>query len=185
MPDALVVTDNFAFEKAKKIFKETPIYIIQNYYIQDIVRSYRELSNTSKIRPCNILYLTEPISPSAEKIFGNPRYFNYDEFEALEFTLDNLHKIIKKDSNFIIRMHPAENKKKYNRLISKYKIDIEVSNKESILEDFLSANTVIGCNTMAMVIALFIQKDVYSSIPPWGKGFVLPFPKITKISDIV
>jgi hypothetical protein len=185
IPDTIIVTDNFAFEKAKKIFKETPIYLIKNYYIHDLIKSYKKLSENS-ITQCNkILYLTEPISASAKKIFGNPKHYNYDEFEALEFALNNLDKINKKNCNILIRMHPSENKKKYINVISKYNFDIKISNHEDILEDFLSANIVIGCNTMAMVIALFLGKRVYSSIPPKGIGFAIPFPKIIKISDIV
>ena len=58
------------------------------------------------------------------------------------------------------------------------------SSKNSLIENLVNADIVIGCETMAMVVALQANKKVISSIPPGGRKCMLPHDEIIHLCDI-
>ena len=85
----------------------------------------------------------------------------------------------------MIRFHPSElNKSKYDVLINSYK-GITITNHNSLVEDLTRSKIVVGYESMAMVVALQINKPVFSIIPPNGTKSSLPFDQIKSFFDEV
>ena len=65
---------------------------------------------------------------------------------------------------------------------------LKFSKNKSLLEDIFYSDIVVGCETMAMVIALLAKKRVVTSIPPNKKSKInisLPYKKIEKIPLLI
>ena len=48
----------------------------------------------------------------------------------------------------------------------------------------MRSKIVVGCESMAMVVALMAGKSVYSSIPSGGRNCTLPHEGIIKMKDL-
>ena len=56
-----------------------------------------------------------------------------------------------------------------------------LSEGRTLAEDFAWADTVVGCDTMAMVVALAAGRRVVSAIPAGGRPLSLPFAEIERL----
>ena len=56
--------------------------------------------------------------------------------------------------------------------------------ENTLLEDILGSDTIIGCESMALVVAIMASKRVISIIPPEGRKCVLPHKEIIHLSEI-
>jgi hypothetical protein len=77
----------------------------------------------------------------------------------------------------LIRAHPSEDAGKYRGLATEYEptARVEFSRGTTLLQDIARAETVVGCESMAMAVALAAGKRVFTSIPPNAKqGCRLP-----------
>ncbi len=120
------------------------------------------------------LFISEPIAAHAEREFGNPRHWGYTEFDALERLIAHL----PAGSHLIIRPHPAEPADKYSAWLDRsqqeHRLHISIDAQTPLFIQIAAANTVYGCNSMALVVALLADKPVVCCIPPGGAGCVLP-----------
>ena len=185
LPNKFLVGDIHAKKLAKKIFPKTKIYLIDNPYFKKLAFKIRKIKK--KIyNSRNILYLTEPLRSQAKYFYNDYRYYGYDEFSALENFLKYIS--IFKDKipySIRVRLHPSENKKKYNKIFKKYKnLKLRLSTQPDLLKDIISSNYLIGCETTALVIGLIAKKKVFCSIPKGGKKSNLPYKKIMNISKL-
>ena len=57
--------------------------------------------------------------------------------------------------------------------------------KKSLLDQIMSSNTVVGCESMAMVVGIVANKRVISSIPPSGRECSLPHKSIEHLKEII
>ena len=191
LPDELRVGDEFAFEMASNLFPTHPIVFQENLYFTQMAREISELSDKrSKVTTeKRVLYLTEPMSNPSTGIEtdqdGTPRYRQYSEFEALRGYVDHLKKASESIERMRIRSHPSEKKGKYvglaEGLSSNFPIEVDV--ETSLQEDCAWSDWVVGCQTMALVIALHAGKCVFSCIPPGGAPLTLPYPGIRRVFD--
>ena len=55
----------------------------------------------------------------------------------------------------------------------------------TLAEDILCSHIVVGCESMAMVVALLADKLVISCIPPGGRACQLPHKEILDLKDMV
>ena len=131
-----------------------------------------------------ILYVTDPISKNAKEIYGDEKYWGYDEFDGLDFFLKNKGLIAQETTRLIIKPHPSEHAEKYERY-RKYGEIVDYNNSDSLISLMQKVDTVVGCSTMALVVATWLEKAVFSSVPPGGRGFYLPKKNIKFLSDIV
>ena len=131
------------------------------------------------------LFLSEPISQYAYSVHGDENYNGFTEISALQFFLKNIHYFEKNNPTVCIRMHPSDTKNKYNHIINNLDIDISISTNFDLLEDILESNIIIGCNTMAMSVALVANKRVISIIPPGGNKCLLPHDGIESFQEII
>ena len=185
-PDELWVFDSYARAIAKKTFKDKKISIKtqKNFYIEESIKKIKKNKEVNEV--CKILFLSENISDHALKKFGNENFWGYDEFKALNFLLRNLHIFGHPKYQIKIRPHPSDKANKYQAYISKIKnIEVFVSNEKNLFEDISESNVITGCETMAMVIALFSGRKVYSCIPPGGRNCSLPFKEIVHLKKLI
>lgn len=189
LPDEIWVGDNFAKKMAQKIFSDTPIRLVPNPYFQDIEE---ELVAIEGIKPARnagkglkILFVCEPISEHGLNAYGDPRYWGYTEFEALEHFFTHIDVIGKNIDRIVIRPHPAEDEGKYNDVLSKYGEFAEIGGKRTLAEEITQSDVVVGCESMALVVGLLAKRRVISVIPPQGQKCCLPYSQIESLNSII
>ncbi len=182
LPDEIWVGDEVAYKIAKKIFSIKVKKKI-NYYVNHIKKNFKDKSVKKKdlSKNINILYVTEPTSKVKDKWKINK--YDYDEFSSLIFFLDKI-KFVYKDFKIRLKTHPSENLKKYNNILKKYDYNIEVCNSTNLLNEIKNSEVVVGCNTLALHIALVVKKDVLCSIPTKQKS-LLPFKQIKYLRNLM
>jgi len=187
LPDEIWVSDKQAQKIAFKAFPTSVIKILDNPYFEDIKDNIIKLegkkrSITSKGR---ILFVCEPLSEHAEKEYGNPLHWGYTEFTALDYFFTNISAIENNVLSITIRPHPSEVKGKYNYLLKRYHHPIVIGGGNTLLEELLKNDIVVGCESMAMVIGLLAKRRVISVIPPEGHDCILPHLKIEHLKSLV
>ena len=60
----------------------------------------------------------------------------------------------------------------------------KINNKESLIEQILNSDLIVGCETMAMIVGVIAKKRVISIIPPGGKKCSLPHREIEHLQAI-
>jgi hypothetical protein len=179
LPDEIWVGDVHAQSLAKSTFPRIPIRLEPNPYLLEIVEAIKELSQKDAAPgdELRILYLCEPTSKGAQTLG-----LGYTEFEALEGYLRYLKEQQIKSGRIRVRPHPSEPAGKYRKIIEKYRGDFELEQRETTLvEDCSWADWVVGCNSMAMAIAVMAGKQVFSCIPKGGSPITLPFPEVIRL----
>lgn len=183
-PDEIWVVDRYAFDIAKNIFQDIPIKKIANSYFASISN---ELSLMQDIEVCKerILYVCEPIKEHAFLQEGCNIAWGYTEEDALNYFLANVSKMPITFNEITIRPHPSEPRNKYDWAKNMKGLNINIGGKKSLLQEIMSSNYIIGCESMAMVIGLLANKAVYCSIPPYGRDCILPHKQIVPIKDFL
>ena len=138
-----------------------------------------------KKRSMNILYVSEPIREHALRQHGNERFWGYTEEEALLFFLDNLGCLTDTMFEITLRLHPSESKEKYADLLLCRSEKIVISEGTTLYNDISNSDIVVGCETMAMVVALMSDRKVICSIPLVDKECSLPHLGINKLTDLL
>ncbi|MFA5824702.1 MAG: hypothetical protein WC825_01880 [Gallionellaceae bacterium] len=191
-PDEIWVGDVEAQEKAQAIFPGVPVVLTSNPYFEDIQIEFGKI----ELRPrseegCSVLYVCEPIRvkiPSAlddEEEFSEEELPMYSEEDALSYFLENLDVLGRSVNKIKIRPHPKEEKNKYDWAIQRMPFVIEIGGDKTLLEEIAEADVVVGCESMAMMVALSVNKKVISSIPPGGRPCLLPSAKIEHLQMLV
>ena len=186
LPDEIWVGDELAVEIAKSIFPSLPVVFIANPYIADILLELENIKPAkNRVDQNFVLYICEPIREHAFLQHGDELYWGYTEEEALRFFLNNKSLLGVPIHKVKIRPHPSEKKDKYD-WAKEYSELIVISDKnQSLIEEISEANIVVGCESMAMVIALFANKRVVSCIPTGGKECTLPHVGIEHFQTLI
>ena len=186
IPNKVFASDDHSFNIAKKDLPEFNVIKINNYHKEFVISSLKKIniSNSQPQENKKILYVTEPTSKSALKIYGDKNYWGYTEFTALDFFINNLEKINTEMESLIIKPHPSEDSNKYSRYSQRFDF-IEINKNNTLIDLISQSNVVVGCSSMALLVATWLGKRVFSSIPPDGSGFYLPKDDIMFIRDII
>ena len=188
-PDQIWVTDKYAKGIARNLFKSTKIRVRQNYYLKYQIENIKKFEkNNSKKERTRILFIGENISEHSEKWYGKKKFLGFDEIDCLEYFLKNIRKITDSKCLITIRPHPSESSDKYKYCIKNKNYNNEYnfvfSENKSLASDISNSDIVVGCESMAMVVALYANKKVFCCKPPFASKCVLPFKEISNISDI-
>jgi hypothetical protein len=175
LPDELWVSDEHAARIARATVPGPPVHIQGNPYLEDIVAEIRALEAPHGPGE-RLLYVTEPTSEAAERLTGDPLAWGYDERDALRAYLERL--AAAPPETVRVRRHPAEAEGKYARILAEFGVEASCG---TLTEDIAWADTVAGCDTMAMVVALAAGRRVISVIPPGGRALSLPFAGIERL----
>lgn len=182
LPDEIWVGDLYAEEIANQTFgTSVVIKYVENPYFLDFKEELDAIEQQDDSD--TILYVCEPIAEHALKRYGKADYWGYTEFDALAFFLDNVESTDEAVIKVIVRPHPSEDIHKYDELLERYKLNITVSREAALLKQISNSKVVVGCQSMAMVVALLIKKKVVCSIPVKEKQCALPFNSIIRLSD--
>jgi hypothetical protein len=127
-----------------------------------------------------VLYICEPVSEHMLAAHGDARHLGYDEYDAMRHCFAVMGRWEPSPRKILVRPHPSERAGKYDAFLRGYAdaFEISVSEGASLLQDIARSGTVIGCESMAMVVALKAGKRVFTSIPPGCGPCVLPFAGI-------
>lgn len=183
LPDEIWVGDVHAYRVATETFTECRIKLESNLYFEEMVNKVRSFPTRSKCETVRILYVTEPTSVVAEQKYGDPTYFGYTEFEALDNYLRYLKSQATQVDTIRIRLHPSEPPGKYRSIVEQYApfFSIEESRDNDLAVDCAWSDWMVGCQSMAMVIGVLSGKTVFSCTPHNGSAFILPYKEIKKL----
>ena len=184
LSDELWVADEYAYAIAKKFFKNTKITIKTNYSLNDILvdanKYIPELYPGKKYT--KILYLSQPTSLYTLKQYNNDLHFGFNEYTIASHLME----IIDNNDNLRlkIRLHPSEaasNPDKYDNICISNKIPISKSHK--FVEDIMNSDIAIGVDSMALVIAVCLNKKAINYKPSTNPVFILPHENILRINN--
>ena len=144
IPEEIWVNDNYSREKIIKIIK-TKIILKKNYYLENQKKEIKKYKKKNKL---NFLYLAGLIF---DKKINNYSLIEIQSIKNFFNKISELKKNSKKNINIIIRIHPAENKKKFLLYFSNYKF--RVSSTRKLIKDLLWSSHIFGANTFAMHVA--------------------------------
>lgn len=186
LPDEILVGDEYAAQLAETIFPATPVRLFPNPYWASIKKELNHYNTSSRKNPHGILYVCEPVKDHALKQFGDERYWGFTEEDAVLFFFERVALFPEAEQGITIRPHPSEALGKYNWVAEQFgsKYPISISNEISLYQQVADSVTVFGCESMAMVIALFAGKKVVSCLPPGSKNCSLPFKEIKMLRNI-
>ncbi len=184
LPDEIWVGDSYAESAAKAVFPAMPIRLVANPYLNDVVAEVEAASRSAPPKrhrdTQRILYVCEPIRAFAEQ---SGQYWGYDEFQALGFFLQNVHRVTSRVHIIVVRPHPADPPGKYQDFLGEFPtLPITLSASGPLAEDIAAADLVVGCESMALVAALAAGRRVISCIPHGGKPCSLPHEKIEHLT---
>ena len=171
LPDELWVCDDNAQQLARSIFPDTPVKLINNYYLDEFRANYLASQENQTASGLVVLFIGENISGNAQRSYGDPLYFGYNEFTALNYFAQNFNKLKHCCEKILIRPHPSEDLGKYDSFLKELPVSISHSGGNNLIEDLHAATTIIGISSMALALASLTDKPVISIIPP---GFPLP-----------
>lgn len=181
-PNEIWVADDYACALAKKLFGEISIQTIGNPYLDEIKIEYDALSAQKRKKPkkYNIVFLSEPISALAKKLYNDENYYEANESDCLNRFIAIAKEKFSFPVDLTIRPHPSENKQKYIPFLeqSSENFTIGLSSNANLLQDLIGADWVVGFDSMALVIALRCEKRVSSCLPKKSTFRTLPFDEI-------
>lgn len=186
-PDEILVGDAFAMTIAKEVFPNIPVSLVNNPYVLEILHELSAIKTHRLSCPdsVSVLYICEPISEHALIRHGRANFWGYVEEDALRYFLSNISSLGKKVERILIRPHPSERVDKYRWAQHEFDLPIEMGGNRTLLEEIAESDIVVGCESMAMVIASLVGKKVVCSIPPGGRGCILPISGIINLQNIL
>ncbi len=185
LPDEILVGDEEALRIAQAAFPRHPVRLEENPYVLELRDEIAaaELASQSD-GSGSILYVCEPVEEHAERAYGNPHHFGYTEHEALKFFLDNVDRLDPDGRAIVVRPHPSETADKYSWAANASIRPISFSDGKTLLEETLAADVVVGCESMALFVAMLAGRRVVSAIPPGGRPCQLPHPGIEHLASL-
>jgi len=178
LPDEVWVADEHAEQLAREQLPGADVRLHGNPFLAEVARAVAACDDDGGERRGRVLYACEPTAQAAARVTGDPRGWGYTEHEALERCLAALDGVAVR-----VRLHPAEAPGKYDAVVAAHadRLPIEISSGGPLAEDCAWADTVIGCDTMAMVVGLAAGRRVLTALPPGARPLSLPFPEIERL----
>lgn len=181
LPDRIWVGDEAAEKLARINFPESLVQRVPNPYFEDIRDELVELElatgpiDRSVLR---VLFVCSPVRDQASVL-------GYTEIEALRYFYSNRSVLGKPVVSLVIRPHPSEEPGKYSPIAAEFGEWVCLGGDKPLLQEILESDVVIGCGSMAMVIALVAGRRVISAIPPGGRPSSLPQPEIESLQQLL
>lgn len=176
-PDEIWITDGYAEAMAREGFPSLTIRRLPNLYLDAEVAAIG--AQGAATHAGDVLYLLEP----ARSTWGRAAA---GEFQALDYLIENWPALGLPDGARVwLRPHPSDENGKYAAWMAAHPrrcAGLDVSPRVS---DAISrVNTVAGCNSFALVIALQAGRRVICSLPPWAPPCVLPHSGIERLAQM-
>jgi hypothetical protein len=185
IPDEIWTVDGDAFALARECFPEVVVRQVENPYRADCMEELAALErhpHAAAERARTLLYVTEPTSVHAARIFGDAGYWGYTELTALDYFLASIRRVAPGVERVVVRPHPSEEADKYATVSAP--VEVVVRKDRALIEELAGVDRVAGCNSMAMVVASWAGRGVICAIPPGGRGFNLAISGIVHLKDL-
>jgi hypothetical protein len=186
LPDEIWVGDNMAKALAERLLPDVPLRLVDNPYFRDLRKELGSLTRNPEAvadaGKLSVLYVCEPVSEHMQRQFGNERHLGYVEHEALAYFLAQLPALGQPVGRIVIRPHPSEAAGKYDWARAEQGIQVVIGGGQTLLQEVVDCDVVVGCESMAMVVGLLAGKRVVSTIPPGGRACMLPYSQIERLS---
>lgn len=182
LPNEIWVADEDALTAAAACFPGITTRQQPNLYLDDIVAEVRKAEREMPLAVVRrVLYAMEPIRHAWT---GSGKA---GEFQALDYFVQCGRQLgLDGAAEIRLRPHPSDPPGKYDTWLTQHanwnlRIDMEVSLAQSIAW----ADTVVGCETFAMVVGLAAGRQVVSTLPPNAPRCRLPMKGIIHLRDLV
>lgn len=193
-PDEIWAGDELAFRIASEAFPRMPINLVPNWYVHDLIAEANSQQGASGFEraggPTKILFVGENISGAEKSLFHDlDRHHqgNFNEIDCLQYLISNYTVLSEIPAIIRIRPHPSENVEKYMD-VAKFSqdktFDVEVSN-DNLVVDLVWAEIVCGMSSMALYLALKLNKKVVCCIPGIQNKSKLPHEGIEYLSKLI
>ena len=173
LPDHIWVSDHYAEGLAKDLFKYTPVLILPNLYLSNLVKKIPPVPKDC----CNLLYVLEPVRNDWGR--GVP-----GEFQALDYFVQNLAQVVgAQPVQITLRPHPSDPLGKYSAWIqANSSLDIRLDSQMDLNDSIAQARWVVGVESFALVVANAAGRETFSSLPPWAHRRRLPSDAVFQIN---
>jgi hypothetical protein len=175
--DVILVVDEYAVNIAEKEFPKIEIVLINNDFLEGIKKKYCELDVNEIEYDYVFMCESRHINTNMEQ------NFDLDNLAGLSYFFDVLSSIGENKARILLRPHPSDLGKDYKEYVPKTFPSVKISSEESLLKTLKTSDIVVGCNSMALVIAETVGKRVYSAVKN-PHSFLLPFAGIRPLSEI-
>ena len=183
--DYILVNDQKVKSELLDIYNSKQIICTGNPYLeqrwkQAYLTNIKKKYNTKKSKFSNsLLFISEPYSDlsSKNKNLVNP---GFSEIKILKDVV----KILDKKIKLYIKLHPSENRKKYDKL-ARSNNNIFIIYNQNIDEIILNCKKIIGMGSMLLIEAGLIRNDVISYRPSEHFKFVGNEYKITNLARTI
>lgn len=178
LPDEIWVTDDGARALATTAFPDTPVAVRPNRYLAATA------ARAAAVTPIagRVLYVLEPMHDD----WGRGRA---GEFQALDYLADHIDVL---DAGpvpaLVLRPHPSDPAGKYDGWVATARalgIDASLVLGGELADAIGAATVVVGCQTMALVVALGAGRRAVSTLPPWAPSCVLPHTELLRLRQLV
>ncbi len=180
LPDEIWVSDTHAEKIAISEFPEVKVVLIENFYISEIIASYKVLKHVESARPSNnsikILFLSEPALTYQDSTGNNSKL---DEFAAFRQLLSLIADYSVAETKVRVRLHPSEKKDKFEEFLACGFLDI--SKNQDIAPDLAWADFVVGLDTYAMYVASCLGIPTATIVSEHDYGLAIPKQGITDL----
>ena len=176
-PDLILVVDEFAFDIAKREFPMTEIVLATNYFLENAKRDFFDFGET--VIEYDYVFMCE----SRSKDSTNKLVSESDNLQGIEYFFDYLNSIGENNSRILVRPHPSDLDKDYMSIVPKSFPGVTISSKQSLPEVLRISSVIVGCNSMALVIADAVGKTVFTAIKDPDK-YYLPIRSIRLLSEM-
>ncbi len=181
LPDEIWVTDEDALTIATACFPGITLRQQPNLYLADLVAQVRRADCEPRPEAVRrILYALEPIRHAwAES--GAP-----GEFQALDYFVRCGRQLgLDGSSEIRLRPHPSDPPDKYSSWMSTHADwNMRIDPSASLAESIAWADTVVGCETYALVVGLAAGRRVVSTLPPHASQCRLPIKGLIHLRDL-
>lgn len=180
LPDILWVTDTKAKLIACECFPGLPVVTLPNTYLDTLVAEVRKHELPKADRTGNFLYVLEPIRNDWGPM-SRP-----GEFLALDYFIDRVG-VLGLDAPIRLRLrpHPSDPPGKYDEWMhAQAHLQPELDRSPSLESALAWADSVAGCQTYAMVVALAAGRRVICTIPPGMPVCALPQTSIVRLAQL-
>lgn len=182
LPNEIWVADEDALTTAAACFPGIAIRQQPNFYLADLVaqvrKNERKITSTAVRR---VLYALEPIRHAwtGSSIEG--------EFQALDYFVQYASKLdLDGTAEIRLRPHPSDPPRKYNSWLTQHaNWNIRIDMEANLAQSIAWADTVVGCETYVLVVALAAGRQVVSTLPPYAPRCRLPMKEIIHLRDLI
>ncbi|MCM2306543.1 MAG: hypothetical protein NDI91_03610 [Sulfuritalea sp.] len=181
LPDEIWVADEDAHAIAVASFPGVFIRQQPNLYLADLVSQVRAADTAPRQPGCRrVLYALEPIRHAWTE--GG----DAGEFQTLDYFIRH-GELLGLDASAEIRLrpHPSDPAGKYDAWMARHAgWNLRLDPNASLAESLAWADTVVGCETYVLVVALASNRRVVSTLPPHAPRCRLPMKGIIHLRDI-